>query len=269
MSKTRSVAFPDGVGIFPQRGSVGVLQFPAHIQSSLPDWHAPFSLCRVVAATRRRVKLRLLSQNTDESDEWVDLVSKRVDQSRFPLPSLLLPAVFVTQHRLSEASLEFLDQALQTVIWCGATSTGYEFGLSTHLKSDPGKDILELELTEAFMRTWGQEYWQHHRLDCTDGHFLRYQPGAPVPPWHFDIQATTNGQQCANVLIYLSDLSQGGQTLLDQGRVEIAPVRGECVLWRSYTDSGVLDPRAMHSAAPVIVGTKLALCICVRRPWSV
>ena len=72
-------------------------------------------------------------------------------------------------------------------------------------------------------------------------------------------------QQCANVLIYLTDVTQGGETLLVRGSVQIPPRRGACLIWRSYTDDGVLDPRALHSAAPVLEGTKIGVCMSIRQ----
>ena len=48
--------------------------------------------------------------------------------------------------------------------------------------------------------------------------------------------------------------------------IEILPERGKLVLWRSYTDAGVVDPRARHTARAVKgAGVKLLLALSLRR----
>lgn len=245
-----------------------VLQVPAAIQGSLPAWHAKFSLCRVVARTRNSVRLRLLSRCTDAADEWVRLDSPRLNCSRFPSPSALLPpfSQAITQRRLSPRSLQWVDQALASVQWQPTNSDAmYQFGHSPMLQDSAPDNPLRDELHAACAAKWGKQFCAVHKLWCNDGHFLVYHPGDRTPPWHFDIRASVQGQQVANVLIYVTDVPAGGETLLAKGEVTISPRRGECVIWRSYTDDGLLDHRAIHSAAPVLCGTKIALCLSIRR----
>lgn len=108
-------------------------------------------------------------------------------------------------------------------------------------------------------------------------------------------------QQVANVLIYLNASSspvqgtqkhrhthekasfEGGQTVLlgsacttqfpkqltldmaKQAKAIIVTPKCQMVVWRSFA-SGIVDPRASHTALPVTAGTKYALCLPIVRP---
>lgn len=53
------------------------------------------------------------------------------------------------------------------------------------------------------------------------------------------------------------------------GTATIVPERGKLVIWRSYTDEGVLDPRARHTCRPLARGaTKLLLTVSLRRGFE-
>lgn len=131
-----------------------------------------------------------------------------------------------------------------------------------------------VNVSRAVRRAWSEAFggsaFPEPEVDALqDGFFLRYQPGEPgVPPLHLDVAAVAGrGAQVANAILYQTDVESGGETLLDGGRLAIAPARGRLVVWRSYTEDGdCLEPRALHTAAPVLVGLKLALAVRLRRP---
>jgi hypothetical protein len=114
--------------------------------------------------------------------------------------------------------------------------------------------------------TWGAGFAAVNRPDAR--YFLRYRGDAKAPPAHLDIQATQAGAQTANAILYLSSCATAVTRLLGvNGEPDtlIAPERGKIVVWRSYTDAGCVDPRAMHSADPPTAGEKLLLTIALRR----
>lgn len=85
------------------------------------------------------------------------------------------------------------------------------------------------------------------------------------------------GAQTANVIIYLTDIAAdaGGETVLLAEAcaldgmgcpIRIRPKRGKVVIWRSYDDEGLLDPRAMHTAHAVRGSSeKILLAMSLRR----
>lgn len=128
-------------------------------------------------------------------------------------------------------------------------------------------DRLVGEVRAACTKGWGQRFGESVGIRASNGHFIRYEVGDSLPPPHMDIKATEWGCQVANVIIYLSgpkDDLRGGETLLglcNDPPISISPVYGSMLIWRSYLDWGSLDPRALHSAAPVTRGTKYALVL--------
>eukprot|EP00658_Telonema_sp_P-2_P018941 TRINITY_DN17417_c0_g1_i1.p1 TRINITY_DN17417_c0_g1~~TRINITY_DN17417_c0_g1_i1.p1 ORF type:complete len:291 (-),score=51.60 TRINITY_DN17417_c0_g1_i1:205-1077(-) len=245
-----------------QSGATMVIRHRPELLAALPHWHAGYGLCEVLHQTRERLRVRMLS--LDSGDEWLERDSPRLDPAGLPTPLSVLPERFWAVDSLSADSMRFLRGAMASVRWQEDAEPGrYCFGDSPDLFSNAAC-VLKAEVRALFTREWGEEFWELHRLESFDAQFLRYKPGDSVPPWHFDIKASDLGQQCANVLIGLSDV-EGGETLLDRGRRRIGVRAGECLVWRSYTDAGVLDPRACHSAAVVVAGTKKVLCMAVRR----
>ncbi|AET03705.1 putative procollagen-proline dioxygenase [Medicago truncatula] len=108
---------------------------------------------------------------------------------------------------------------------------------------------------------------------------LRYEVGQKYDP-HLDYFAddynTVNGgQRIATMLMYLSDVEEGGETvfpaakgnissvpwwneLSDCGKkgLSIKPKMGDALLFWSMKPDGTLDPSSLHGACPVIKGDK-------------
>lgn len=119
---------------------------------------------------------------------------------------------------------------------------------------------------------WGDMCAANCQPSYLHSHFLRYEVGDTVPPPHLDVKWYEEGQQVANVLIYLSGDLEGGETVLEaaagmEGHL-VKPSCGALVMWRSMLPWGPLDPRAIHTARPVKRGTKIVLCIPLLRVES-
>ncbi|KAE8010681.1 hypothetical protein FH972_007028 [Carpinus fangiana] len=108
---------------------------------------------------------------------------------------------------------------------------------------------------------------------------LHYEVGQKYEP-HFDyflddFNTKNGGQRMATVLMYLSDVEEGGETvfpaakgnissvpwwneLSDCGKkgLSVKPKMGDALLFWSMKPDGTLDPSSLHGGCPVIKGNK-------------
>jgi len=109
---------------------------------------------------------------------------------------------------------------------------------------------------------------------------LHYQAGQKYEP-HFDyfndeFNTKNGGQRIATVLMYLSDVEEGGETVFPSAKVNISslppyydqlsqcgknglaarPKMGDALLFWSMKPDASLDPLSLHAGCPVIKGNK-------------
>lgn len=94
---------------------------------------------------------------------------------------------------------------------------------------------------------------------------LNYKPGGEYQP-HFDFfnpkrvgearQLRVGGQRVATLVIYLNSPPAGGATAFPKLGLEVAPVKGNAVLFRYKQADGTLDERTLHAGLPVESGEK-------------
>ncbi|KAK9146801.1 hypothetical protein Sjap_006704 [Stephania japonica] len=110
---------------------------------------------------------------------------------------------------------------------------------------------------------------------------LRYEPGQKYEP-HYDyfadkVNIARGGHRIATVLMYLSDVAKGGETVFPQAEVEsprrrelvtddlsdcakkgiaVKPRKGDALLFFSLLPSATPDPNSLHAGCPVIEGEK-------------
>ncbi len=106
---------------------------------------------------------------------------------------------------------------------------------------------------------------------------LRYGPGGHTAP-HFDFLIPSNptneaslkrsGQRLSTLMIYLSDVTRGGETVFPEVGLSVSPRRGNAVYFEYANSRQELDARSLHAGAPVIEGEKWAVTKWMRtRPF--
>lgn len=93
---------------------------------------------------------------------------------------------------------------------------------------------------------------------------LNYQVGGEYRP-HFDyfppehpgssLHIEKGGQRVATLILYLNDVEEGGETVLPEVSLKIAPLKG-AALYFSYFHQGKVDPMTLHGGCPVVAGEK-------------
>lgn len=110
---------------------------------------------------------------------------------------------------------------------------------------------------------------------------LRYEPGQKYDP-HYDyfadkVNIARGGHRIATVLMYLSDVAKGGETVFPQAEepprrktpvndedlsdcakkgTAVKPRKGDALLFFSLVPSATPDPLSLHAGCPVIEGEK-------------
>lgn len=124
-------------------------------------------------------------------------------------------------------------------------------------------------------------------------YLLRYQQGQEYKPHfdYFDVQTQQKhigsaGNRVATVVMYLSDVEEGGETYFpnaEGGERSVKPKKGDAVLFWDYTPGPYLfpfhsasqllthscldgkpDPLSLHGGRPVIKGVKWSLTRWIR-----
>ncbi|EGG25330.1 putative prolyl 4-hydroxylase alpha subunit [Cavenderia fasciculata] len=101
--------------------------------------------------------------------------------------------------------------------------------------------------------------------NCEVMQVIRYHPGEETSA-HYDYfnPLTTNGamkiglygQRVCTILMYLSEVEEGGETSFPEVGVKVKPVKGDAVLFYNCKPNGEVDPLSLHQGDPVIKGTK-------------
>lgn len=94
---------------------------------------------------------------------------------------------------------------------------------------------------------------------------LRYCLGGEYRP-HYDFFDKTTpggaacyyrgGQRLASMIIYLSDVESGGETVFPVERIRVKPVKGDALIFFNCTPDGKEDPRSLHGSTPTVIGEK-------------
>lgn len=132
------------------------------------------------------------------------------------------------------------------------TSMGAMFQVGEHAL------LQRIEARIAAVTGWPVEHGEGFQV-------LNYKPGGEYQP-HFDFfnpkrpgearQLRVGGQRVATMVIYLNSPASGGATAFPRIGLEVAPVKGNAVLFSYGLPDGALDERTLHAGLPVEAGEK-------------
>uniref|UniRef100_A0A803MAW0 procollagen-proline 4-dioxygenase n=1 Tax=Chenopodium quinoa TaxID=63459 RepID=A0A803MAW0_CHEQI len=194
-----------------------------------------------------------------------DHVSKERDQQWVELLSWE-PRAFVYHNFLSKEECEYLIKLASPRMEKVRTSSG------TFLARGRDKIIRTIEQRIADFTFLPVDHGEGLQV-------LHYEVGQRYEP-HFDYfledYSTANGgQRIATVLMYLSDVEEGGETVFPSAKgnisavpywnelskcgkegLSVKPNRGDALLFWSMKPDASLDPLSLHGGCPVIKGNK-------------
>ena len=112
--------------------------------------------------------------------------------------------------------------------------------------------------------------WTHLNLtNQEDPQVLRYARGQEYQAHYDDLEEET--PRIATVIVYLSDVVAGGETVFPFGRglgetnsddgIKVAPKRGDALLFWSLDSTMKEDVYSMHAGAPVVDGVKWTMTV--------
>ncbi|MEO8722575.1 MAG: 2OG-Fe(II) oxygenase [Sphingobium sp.] len=128
--------------------------------------------------------------------------------------------------------------------------------LSNRIVAMMGIDGARGETIQGQRYTAGQEYREH----CD------YFTGS-APYW--PRMRAQGGQRCWTAMIYVSPLEAGGETWFPHCEFKVPPREGMILIWNNLLPDGTPNPSSLHSAKPVVSGTKYVLTKWFReRAWD-
>ena len=74
-------------------------------------------------------------------------------------------------------------------------------------------------------------------------------PGSIIP-------SQPEGNRLATLLLYLSEVEAGGETVFTEIGLSLPPVKGMGVFWHNLHRNGTGNDNTRHASCPVIVGSK-------------
>lgn len=192
------------------------------------------------------------------------------------------PQVFYYHNFLSTPELKHVISLAAPQMKRSLVSGEHGKGVIDNIRTSYGMFIRRfhdpiIEKIERRVALWTQIPMSHQE----DIQVLRYSAGQTYRA-HYDSSYDKSGsgpkQRLATMLIYLSDVEEGGETAFPEssvwmdpamgekagwsdcakGHVAAKPKAGDAVLFYSYYMNGTMDPASMHTGCPVIKGIKWA-----------
>ncbi|GAB2282885.1 hypothetical protein Dimus_017419 [Dionaea muscipula] len=209
-----------------------------------------------------------IDRGDDRADQWVEVLSWE-------------PRAFVYHNFLSKEECEYLIELAKphmhksTVVDSEtgkSTDSRVRTSSGTFLARGRDKTIRKIEKRIADFTFIPVEHGEGLQI-------LHYEVGQKYEP-HYDyfldeFNTKNGGQRIATVLMYLSDVEEGGETVFPaakgntsavpywnelsecgKGGLSVKPKMGDALLFWSMNPDASLDPSSLHGGCPVIQGNK-------------
>ncbi len=118
--------------------------------------------------------------------------------------------------------------------------------------------ISQLDRRISELMNWPEDHGEGIQI-------LHYGVGAQYKP-HFDyfpenesggaLQMTQSGQRVATLVMYLNEVTEGGETVFPDVGISITPKQGSAAYFAYCNSLGQVDPATLHGGAPVLTGEK-------------
>lgn len=207
-------------------------------------------------------------KNGERAEQWTEVLSWQ-------------PRAFLYHSFLSKEECEYLinlakpHMAKSTVVDSAtgkSTDSRVRTSTGMFLKRGGDKIIREIEQRIADFTFIPVEHGEGLQV-------LHYEPGQKYEP-HYDyfldeFNTKNGGQRIATVLMYLSDVEEGGETVFPEAKgnvssvpwwnelstcgkkgLSVKPKMGDALLFWSMRPDATLDPSSLHGGCPVIKGNK-------------
>ncbi|WP_178075087.1 2OG-Fe(II) oxygenase [Paenibacillus albus] len=95
---------------------------------------------------------------------------------------------------------------------------------------------------------------------------LHYKPGEQYHP-HFDYFTSGNvvNNRISTLIMYLSDVEEGGETYFPSLRLAVTPKKGSAVYFEYFYNDYRLNELTLHAGNPVVIGAKWVATQWMRR----
>ncbi|KAL7117595.1 hypothetical protein ACP275_03G081100 [Erythranthe tilingii] len=214
------------------------------------------------------VKLKRVTSRTKSGEQWTEVLSWE-------------PRAFLYHHFLSEEECEHLiNLAKPHMVKSSVVDTETGKSIDSRIRTSSGMFFKRGH--DTVIRDIEKRIADYSQIPLEHGEgiqVLHYEVGQKYEP-HYDYFLdefhTKNGdQRVATLLMYLSDVEEGGETVFPVAKgnfsslpgwnemsecakkgLSVKPKMGDALLFWSLKPDATLDPSSLHGACPVIRGNK-------------
>lgn len=118
--------------------------------------------------------------------------------------------------------------------------------------------VARIEARLAALTNWpaergeGMQLLRYEKGNEYRPHFDWFDPALPGPRKHLE----RGGQRVATIVMYLSDVAQGGGTSFPNVGLQVQPKKGSAVFFANVDPYGVPEQNSLHAGEPVEQGVK-------------
>lgn len=240
--------------------ALGILSVPSSSRSNLPK---PNDLTSIARNT-----IHTTDDDDERGEQWVEVVSWE-------------PRAFVYHNFLTKEECEYLISIAKPNMQ-KSTVVDSETGKSKDSRVRTSSGTFLARGRDKIIRNIEKKIADFTFIPVEHGEglqVLHYEVGQKYEP-HYDyflddFNTKNGGQRIATVLMYLTDVEEGGETVFPAAKgnfssvpwwnelsecgkkgLSIKPKRGDALLFWSMKPDATLDPSSLHGGCPVIKGNK-------------